>query len=202
MMMHEQIRAFQRTHANHLGRALVVDGIQGPLTEWALDYETLAHGRQAIIFSAQTYVGLEEIPRGSNDDPQGIIRRWLERCGAKKGDPWCAAFVSHCLSVGLHPKIPIAIAGAQRLGKSLPATSEPWPGDVMWYPTQEGRGHCGIVLGVSASEVMTIEGNQDHGVRCVRRPRDGLFFASALDDTTGTCPGVVPSVPLAAGSTR
>ncbi len=201
-MTREQIEAFQRTHANHLGRALQVDGILGPLTEWALDYETIAHERQAIVFSAQTYIDFLENPRGSNDDPQGIIRRWLERCGAKPRDPWCAAFVSHCLSVGLHPKVPIAIAGAQRLGKFLRATTDPWPGDVMWYPTQGDRGHCGIVLGVSATEVMTIEGNHDHGVRCVRRPRPGLFFASSVQDTVGTCPGVVPSVPLPHGSTR
>jgi hypothetical protein len=199
----EQLRAFQRTHANHLGKPLLLDGIQGPQTEWALDFETLPVPRQAIVFIAQTYLGLQEVPRGSNDDPQGIIRRWLERCGAKRGDPWCAAFASHCLAAALHPPLgSIRIAGAQRLGKSLPATTQPWPGDVMWYPTDAVHGHCGIVLGVGPDEVMTIEGNQDHAVRCLRRPRAGLFFASTVDVTSGTCPGVVPSVPLPAGGTR
>lgn len=188
-----QLEAFQRTHRNHLGRKLLVDGIQGPETEWALDFETIALPRRAIVAVGQTYLGLEELPLGSNGEPTGTIQGWLERCGARPGDPWCAAFASHCLGVR-------RIAGAQRLGRSFPATTEPWPGDVMWYPTTGEQGHCGIVIGVGAVEVMTLEGNLRHGVRCVRRPRAGLRFARTVIDTEGTCPGVVPSVTLVLGA--
>jgi hypothetical protein len=197
-----QLEAFQRTHRNHLGLPLRVDGVQGPQTEFALDFETLCAGRRQIIVVAWNYLGLEEEPPGSNDEPSGTIRAWLERCGARRGDPWCAAFVSHCLSAAL-PE-PVRIAGAQRLGKSLPATSQPFTADVFWYPTPSppGSGHTGLVLGVSATEVMTLEGNQRHAVRCLRRPRAELRFARVPLGTEGTCPGVVPSVPAADGSTR
>lgn len=191
-----QLQAFQRTHRNHVGKPLRVDGIQGPETEWALDFETLCLPRRSIVTVAQTFLGLEEVPLGSNRDPGGLIEGWLRRCpGAKPGDPWCAAFASHCLGFA-------RIAGAQALGKHLAATTQPMPGDVMWYPTGEWQGHCGIVLGVSADEVMTIEGNLRHGCRVARRPRPGLRFGQTVQDTSGTCPGVVPSVAPASGATR
>jgi hypothetical protein len=198
-----QLEAFQRTHRNHLGAPLLVDGKQGPQTEWALDFETLCKPRQAIVVVAQSFLGLEEVPPGSNDDPNGLIRGWLRRCAAPAGSPWCASFACHCLSAVAD----VRIAGAQRLGLSFPDTSAPTAGDLFWYATDHIHGHVGIVIGVSASEVMTIEGNQRHAVRCLRRPRrpkDGprLRFSRILPDTEGTCPGVVPSVPLPSGGTR
>ena len=85
---------------------------------------------------------------------------------------------------------------------TFPTTTLPFPGDVLFFPTGGGHGHCGIVIGVSADEVMTIEGNCSNAVRCVRRPRHGLRFARVIDDCTGTGPSIVTSVPLAPGSTR
>jgi CHAP domain len=191
----EQLASFQQSHRNHLGLPLKVDGELGAQTQWAIDFATLSRARQAVIVTAQTFLGLEESPPGSNDDPSGAIRDWLSRCSASPGEPWCAAFASRCLGF-------VRIPSAQRLGKAFPAVKAPSAGDVMWYPTTGDKGHCGIVIGVSEAEVMTIEGNSGNAVRCVRRGRPGLFFARTLLDASGTCPGVVPAVALAGGATR
>lgn len=187
-MTPEAVRQFQAKHLNHLGRPLKADGVTGPQTEWALDFDTLSTTRRAIVRVAQAFLGLEEDPIGSNTDPAGTIRDWLLNVGAKAGDPWCAAFASHCLGT-------VRIGGAQALGRRFPATTSPFPGDVLWFPTDVIHGHCGIVVGLSGSEVMSIEGNCQNAVRCVRRERGKVRFARVVDETNGTCPGVVPTVP-------
>lgn len=192
----QNVAEFQATHYDHVGRPLRVDRVLGPETEWALDLDTMTSARQAIVRAAQEHLGLEEDPPRSNSDRAGFIRRWLLVAGARPGDPWCAAYASHCLGS-------VHFASAQALGRHFPATSSPSAGDVMWFPTDEqGHGHCGIVIGVGATEVMTIEGNCDNAVRCVRRDRARVRFAQVLGDSTGTCPGIVPSVPPAPGGTR
>lgn len=204
MMTSEQVTAFQATHLSHLGKLLRIDGVLGPQTEWALDFETLSTGRRAIVRVAQVFLGLEEDPPGSNTDPAGTIRDWLGNVGAHPGDPWCAAFASHCLGT-------VRIASAQALGRHFPATLDPWPGDVLWYPTDatgHGHGHVEIVTGKSATETMSIGGNVANAVRCVRRPRGApmpfgrIQYARVAVDTNGTCPGIVPTVPEAPGGTR
>lgn len=194
------IRAFQRGHGNHLGRALVPDGVVGPETAWAQAFVTLCRARREIVLQAQSYLGLVEEPPASNSDPSGLIRAWLARCGAAAGDPWCAAFASWCISAGV--TLPVKAAGAQALGMKFPATVTPVAGDLMWYPTGPVRGHCGIVVGVAPLEVMCIEGNCANAVRCTRRDRADLRFSRTVDDVSGTCPGVVPSVPPPPKGTR
>lgn len=204
-MTPEQVREFQRGHKNHLGKPLRVDGDLGPQTEWALDFSTICQARRTIVAAAQGFLDLAEVPPGSNDDPGGIIRSWLLRCGAKLHDPWCAAFASWCVSQGVAQAI--RQASAQSLGRHFPATALPMTGDLYWYPTGPSSGHVGIALGFDPGEVMGIEGNCANACRCVRRPRilaDGtpLRFSRTVEDTSGTHPGVVPSVPLAPGGTR
>jgi CHAP domain len=199
-MTPEDIRFYQQTHKNHLGQPLKVDGTLGPQTRWSLDFDTIAEQRRDVITRAQTYIGLEENPPRSNDDPLKLISTWLKRCSAGSGEPWCAAFASHCLSVGARV---IKQAGAINLGKHFPSTDEPRPGDLFWYPTgTSGHGHVGLIIGVGWYEVMTIEGNCENAVRCVRRELAGLRFARTSEDTSGRCPGVVPSAPAAPGGTR
>jgi hypothetical protein len=197
-MTAEQIRAFQTAHLNHLGQRLAVDGDQGPETEWALDFDTICAERQRVIRAAQAYIGLAEYPFGSNTDPRGIIQGFLTRCGAKAGDPWCAAFASHCLGT-------VRIPGALALVRHFPATTQPLAGDVYAYPTDaKGHGHCGVAIGLSPTLIMGIEGNCSNMVRCVLRPRStpGLIFGRTCEDVSGTAPGVVPTVPAAPGGTR
>lgn len=199
-MTADEISNVQRAGRNHLGSPLKVDGLLGPETQWALDFATLCQARREIVRMAQGYLGLVEDPPASNDDPGGMIRAWLTRCGAALGDPWCAAFASWCLSHGV--SLPVRAAGAQALGKRFPATTGPFPGDVMWYPNGPVKGHCGIVVGVAPLEVITIEGNCGNAVRCVRRDRAELRFSRTVADITGKCPGIVPSVPPPPRGTR
>lgn len=199
-MTPEAVGLYQASHRNHLGKPLRVDGILGPETQWALDVETLCEPRRRIIERAQEYIGLEEEPPGSNDDPLRLIHTWLNRCNAAPGDPWCAAFASHCLSAGTAQLV--RQAGAQALGRLFPPTDEPRPADIFWFPKGRGHGHVGLVLGVGPFEIMTLEGNCSNAVRCVRRDASGLRFSRTIEDTSGNVPGVVPSVPEAPGATR
>jgi len=186
------VEAFQAEHCNHLGQPLLVDGIPGPQTRWARDFQTICAARRNIVVTAQGFIGLTEDPIGSNSDPAGLILSWLKLCGARLGDPWCAAFGSRCLGT-------VRIAGAQALGKHFPATTTPMPGDGVWYPTNDWHGHFEIFIGGSPTEVMTIGGNVDNAVKCVRRPRLGLRFCRTVADVSGVCPGVVPSVHVQRG---
>lgn len=176
-----------------------VDGVAGPQTRWAMALDTLCPDRCVVVRIAQDSLGLTEDPPGSNRDAAGFIRGWLARCGTGPGQPWCAAFLSHVLSWA-GPAV--AVAGAQALGQRYPAVNEPIAGDILWYPTAGWQGHCGLVIGTSPDEVMSIEGNCANAVRCVRRPREGLQFARVIPDTDGEPPGIVPSVELAPGGTR
>jgi hypothetical protein len=203
-MTPEQVRAFQSNpaHVDHLGRRLRADGDLGPLTRWAMELATLALGRQAFIHAAQHHIGLVEVPFGSNDDPQGIIQGWLERCpGAKPGDPWCAASMSALLSQVL-PK-PVRIAGALRLVATFPRVQVPVAGDICGYPTNDrGSGHVFAIAGVQGDLLMTLEGNCDNAFRCVRRWRTpAMIFGRPFPDASGTCPGVL-DVPFAGSATR
>ncbi len=47
------LEAFQKTHLSHLGRPLKADGVLGPQSEWALDFDTLSTGRRSIVRVAQ-----------------------------------------------------------------------------------------------------------------------------------------------------
>lgn len=185
--MTEQVRAFQRSAFDHLGQALVVDGNLGPKTNWAMSLASLAPERIAIVLRAIGKLGLEEA-NGTNRHPE--IDQWLGRCGTPLGLAWCAAFASWSVSASVHA----AIAGAQNLGRHFVATPDPYPGDVMWYPTGAATGHCGIVTGVTLAEVMCIEGNQRNAVRCTRRSRSSCRFSRVPLPLTGDAPGIPPGV--------
>lgn len=192
-MSPDQIRAFQdRPSYDWLGMRLKPDGILGPKTRWALAVAELDPRRQAIVENACGFVGLTE--RETNRHPD--IDAWLQRCGAPLGSPWCAAFASWCISVnGLKN---VRVASAQKLGQlHTRATTRPVPGDVMWFPTGEWTGHCGIVVGVGLDAVATVEGNQDNAVRLVRRLRSQVRFGDVLNrsEVFGEVP-VPPGLPL------
>lgn len=190
------VRQFQRTHTDHLGRPLVVDGVRGPVTRWAEDLEAQAPVRRAIVRWALSQVGRAETPPGSNRSAS--VDAWLRRCGVDVGLPWCAAFVSAALS---EAGPVVAMAGAVALGSKFMSVSNPLPGDLMWYRTNDrGNGHIGIVTGVDPSTVMTVEGNVDSRVGVWLRARDEVHFSRPCLDLTGAdrCPGLIASVPLRA----
>ena len=188
------LRNFQRTHANHLGRPLLVDGVLGTQTRWAMALEEADPRRRTVVRRAISQIGCAETPPGSNRSAS--IDAWLKACGVTPGNPWCAAFASWCLK-GLTPPC----AGAVVLGSRFPdGHASPQPGDVMWYRTDDqGHGHIGIVIGVSWDEVMTVEGNVDSRVGVWRRPLEAVHIGRTLDTPPlEPAPGVILSVPLRA----
>jgi hypothetical protein len=189
----EDVKIFQREHVDPAGVRLKDDGDLGARTQWAMDLFSCSPRRRAVVARAQHWLWLREEPLGSNADPGGHIQRMLLQCHAKPGDPWCAAFASMCLG-------DVAIASALALGAHFPAVDSPLPGDVMWFATGGGKGHCGIVLGLGRHEVLTIEGNCQNAVRLVRRARDLVRFSSTGSDLQGTCPTSFAEAPFLATS--
>jgi hypothetical protein len=127
--------------------------------------------RAQIVERAQLHVGHRET--APNDSL--LIRAWLRRCGIDYPAAWCAAFASWCLEDR-------NMAGAVKLGKSFPATSEPQSGDLMWFPTGGGRGHVGIVVDVLPELALCIEGNSANRVRYVQRRRSAVRFSNTRPD--------------------
>lgn len=188
-MNQTELREFQRSGRDWEGRALNVDGAIGPRTQWALAVARLEPWRQAIIARACSVVGATE-----SDGPNRsiLIDSWNRRCGVPLGSPYCAAFVSWCISV---PGLPeVKNASAQGLGRQLRATDLILPGDVMWFPTGEHTGHCGIVIGLGPGEVACVEGNQANAVRVVRRETGKVSFATPLP--VQSYPGIPPGLTL------
>lgn len=126
--------------------------------------------RAAIVARAKQHLGHREV--APNSSP--LIDGWLRRCGVKPGLPWCAAFASWCIDAAQ------PLAGALRLGRSLPETRNPQAGDLVWFATDaKGAGHVGIVVAaIGLDEVVCIEGNSGDCVRAVRRMRSQVRFSS------------------------
>lgn len=181
-----ELREFQAKHTDWHGRSLGVDGVLSAETRWSLAISRLDPRRQEIVRRACASVGVQE------DGPNRAIAidAWVRRCGAPLGSAWCAAFASWCISV---PGLPeIRQAGAQALGRMLRSSVLVTPGDVMWFPTGEWQGHCGIVVGIAPGEVATVEGNQRNAVRLVRRHMSEVRFATPLppEEQAGVPPGL------------
>lgn len=169
-----ELREFQAAHTDWEGKPLVVDGIRGPKTLWALAVSRLEPRRQEIVRRACGAVGIaEEAPNRGLE-----IDAWVRRAGAPLGSPWCAAFASWCISV---PGLPERCeASAQTLGRSLRSSTLILPGDLAWFATGEWTGHVGVIVGLGAGELATVEGNQRDAVRLVRRSLLDVRIATPL----------------------
>lgn len=183
-----EVEKFQAAHHDWNGDSLEIDGVLGPKTEWSLAISRLDPRRQEIVWRACTSAGVAETTPNSGEQ----IDRWLRRCGAAPGQPWCAAFASWCVSV---PGLPERkLAGAQALGRSMRATTLILPGDVMWFPTGGWEGHCGIIIGAGPGELAVVEGNQQNAVRLVRRLTKDVNVATPFP--VEAQPGMPPDLPL------
>lgn len=185
-----EVETFQAAHHDWFGKSLDVDGVLGPKTEWALAISRLDPRRQKIVTRACGAIGVTEDAGRPN---RGVrIDGWLRLCAAPEGSPWCAAFASWCLSV---PGLPERKhAGAQALGKSLRGTTLVLPGDLMWFPTGDWEGHCGIIIGTGPGELAVVEGNQQNAVRLVRRLSKDVNVATPFP--IEALPGMPPDLPL------
>jgi hypothetical protein len=131
---------------------------------------------------AQSQLGKQEVPKGSNAGPD--VEKYLKAVGLGKGYSWCMAFVFWCfeqsaiqLSIGCPLK---KTAGVLDQWNSIDAyfkKTVPMPGDVFIMDFGQGKGHTGIVLKVHQWQVETIEGNTNddgsrEGYKVCKRVRD------------------------------
>lgn len=184
------VRGFQARHVDPRGRPLVVDGIVGPLTWWALEHpdnsELLGSAGPDWWFDLPSSGGaprcrlalaaaLGEMAAGSceiganNDGPW--VAKYLAGIVPTPAN-WCAGFVSWCYDQ--HP-------GGSPFGYSLGARDirerfrrrgwayevsdgiTPEPGDIVaWWRGQiEGwMGHIGLVHHCEDGILYTVEGNK------------------------------------------
>lgn len=153
----------------------------------AVNWKLQAADRELILAIAQSQIGVREAT-GKNDG--AAVEAFLNYTGNKKGDAWCASFVSWVYrQVGfLKPKT----AWSPALFPSAKQTTSPLPADVfgIYFPKLKRIAHCGIVEGYRANWIYTIEGNtnlvgsrEGDGVyRKLRHRRSIKSFANWIDE--------------------
>lgn len=102
------VKTFQAQHLGPEGKYLVVDGVVGPNTAWALENATGDAQRsfidpvipggldgprlESVELAVREYrKGIKEVPNGSNWGPE------ISKYGGKRGWAWCALFVTWVL---------------------------------------------------------------------------------------------------------
>lgn len=182
------VRNFQASQVDPRGRPLVVDGIAGPLTWWAIKNENnvkvlstlniddylkmpsggTSSGRAALKAAiGEMKAGAKEIDANNNGK---WVRKYLNGL-ATEGNNWCAGFTSWCYS---HAKggIPFTYSlGAQNILNQFRkrdwvydlSEETPQPGDiVVWWrgKTKTWFGHIGLIHRFNDGILYTIEGNR------------------------------------------
>ncbi|MDE2127977.1 MAG: hypothetical protein KGJ62_15455 [Armatimonadetes bacterium] len=134
----------------------------------------------AVAAVAERYVGIREIPAGSNRGEH--IDRWNREVGNPIGSPWCAAFaccaareagVEHGPWTGSSGEVAnwgertgSGVSGGDVCAGCLGAVINP----------ETATGHCHTVVAVSGPDsdgvIDTVEGNEGNAVRRNRRHAD------------------------------
>jgi hypothetical protein len=123
---------------------------------------------EAIIAKARRYRGRMVETDGPNDGPE--IREWLSARGIHVPAAWCAAFAcAQAREAAADLQVTLAFrgsAGALRLLDLNPdlVVAEPEPGALVIWDHGHGKGHAGIVTGVTRvdralAEIDVIAGN-------------------------------------------
>jgi hypothetical protein len=206
------VLGFQARHVDPRGRPLVVDGVVGPLTWWALEHPRnpavlnepvsgdltrlpahggSARGRAALrVALAEMAAGAREEQR-DNDGPW--VRKYLNGVVPPPAN-WCAGFVSWCFAQHADG-VPFRYSvGARDIrdqfrrkgwAYDLASGTTPEPGDIIvwWRGQPQGwMGHIGFVHHVADGIVYTIEGNKG-GYPARVRPFD--YVLSRIDKLLG-----------------
>lgn len=139
-----------------------------------------------LVAKAASQIGVAENPPDSNK-----VKYWdyyKQHCGKNyNGSPWCAAFVTWCMSEigawkftsdeGRFRYCPSLVAWAKEKGQWLDRDAKPKPGDIILFANGTRACHVGIVESrPNSSSVITIEGNtstssNDNGGKVMRRTR-------------------------------
>ncbi|MFC4230572.1 CHAP domain-containing protein [Parasediminibacterium paludis] len=121
---------------------------------------------------AQTQMGLQEIPKGSNWGPH--VQTYLASVGIDFPASWCMAFVYWCTSEAAKmlgkPNPLVKTGGVLRqwneINPAYKVKGAPQPGDIFIMDFGKGMGHTGFVTKVYDERIETIEGNSnDDGSR-------------------------------------
>ncbi len=135
---------------------------------------------------AQTFVGTKEAT-GRNDGAE--VEMFLKSVGRKKGDSWCAAFVSYCLITAnvKEPKIRSGLARDFKRSKGLidakfvlRGTKKIKAGSIVgWEKMNTVFGHIGFTLTKWNKQFgTTIEGNTSSGESGSQSNGDGVYIRS------------------------
>lgn len=134
--------------------------------------------------SALSYVGVRE--QGNNGGYW--VEKFLKNVGLRRGNPWCAAFVSYQLKIGKvkYPNIRSGLARRFKTNRSVKAKNV-YDGSVtipagylvIWQYGYGIHGHIGIVrsnwVGPSGK---TVEGNTSAGTKGSQNNGDGVYKRS------------------------
>ena len=173
------VRAFQ--HAN----GLVVDGIVGPKTSFALFEQASSDGVNSPAIpwfqEARRLIGVREVV-GPGNNPK--IIDWADKAGIDYGNddiPWCGLFVAHCVSSTLSSeKLPGNPLGARQWLK-FGAPCDPVLGSILvfWRGSRNGwKGHVGFYAGVDDNGAYhVLGGNQGNKVSITRIAKSRLLEA-------------------------
>ncbi|RZK80550.1 MAG: CHAP domain-containing protein [Pedobacter sp.] len=120
---------------------------------WGAERNSIADGVLAI---AKSQLHVRE-KTGKNDGVE--VEAYLTYVGFKRGNPWCAAYVSWVFFKAGYP-LP-RTAWSPALFPAAKVVKEPKPGWVfgIYFPDLKRIGHCGLVEKLQGDFVMTLEGN-------------------------------------------
>ena len=127
-----------------------------------------------VLKVARNEIGVKEVPPGSNSGPR--VEEYLKSVNLGPDNAWCAAFVYWCFkqaSENLNCVNPVLKTASCMIHwqktKGVKITVEDAinnpdlisPGDIFIIRRQGGKGHTGIVIGISNDYIQTIEGNSN-----------------------------------------
>lgn len=187
------VKAFQVQNVDSLGRPLVVDGVVGPVTAWAITNRLGQVPTPASISSATP-----DVPAGGSATARAALAVAIDEMNAGNGEvggnnmgphverylngivgtpnDWCAGFVSFCFLASGKPMPFKYSVGARDILDQLKAkgwavkpdsANPPLPGDIIvWWrqAPSSWKGHIGIVHSYDNGIVRTIEGNKTSNV--------------------------------------
>ncbi len=123
--------------------------------------------KAAALKIATSQLGVQEVPRGSNDGPE--VSQYLRAVGLEPGYAWCMAFVYWAVGKAAaqagvqNPLIKTGGVAVQMNKTTLPKLSVNSkaiaPGDVFIMEFKSGFGHTGFVKEIKGDSITTIEGN-------------------------------------------
>ena len=112
--------------------------------------------RKNLLSIARQQIGVRE-KSGHNDGEK--VESYLASVGLKKGQPWCAAFISWVFKQGGYTKP--CTAWSPALFNPIVKTHLVKPANVfgIWFPKLKRVGHVGLVERQEGSWIISIEGN-------------------------------------------